>query len=185
MHNADHFTFLPRGADMKFKILHSIDMPIEQMSVAAICEKAGISRQSFYNHFESKYQIAYWVFDLANTLYFGRIGSELTWEEGVHAGLEFLEDERLYLVNAFAENPTDIEVEPFFASRRDALIDAIEEKTNEPIDDEMRFYVDFYIAQGNQLVVDWLLSPAPVDTPTMTRYLIGCVPQKLREALGS
>lgn len=39
---------------MKFKILHAVHRPLDELSVQKICRKAGISRKTFYRHFESR-----------------------------------------------------------------------------------------------------------------------------------
>lgn len=41
----------------KMKILHAVSKSLDQITVGEICRNAGISRQTFYRHFESKYDI--------------------------------------------------------------------------------------------------------------------------------
>ena len=40
---------------IKMKILHAVNKSLDQITVAEICRNAGISRQTFYRHFEDKY----------------------------------------------------------------------------------------------------------------------------------
>ena len=42
---------------IKMKILHAVNKSLDQITVAEICRNAGISRQTFYRHFESKQEI--------------------------------------------------------------------------------------------------------------------------------
>ena len=44
----------------KMKILHAVDKSLDRITIAEICENAGISRQTFYRHFQSKYDIPWW-----------------------------------------------------------------------------------------------------------------------------
>ena len=44
----------------KMRILHAVDKSLDRITVAEICRNAGISRQTFYRHFESKYDIPWW-----------------------------------------------------------------------------------------------------------------------------
>ena len=37
----------------KMKILHAVDKSLDRITIAEICENAGISRQTFYRHFQS------------------------------------------------------------------------------------------------------------------------------------
>lgn len=52
--------------EAKIKILHAVDRPIEQLSLEEICARAGISRQTFYKHFDSKYSIGLWYSNFCN-----------------------------------------------------------------------------------------------------------------------
>lgn len=40
------------------------EKPFQKISVADICEKCSMNRQSFYYHFKDKYELVIWVFDM-------------------------------------------------------------------------------------------------------------------------
>ena len=44
----------------KLKILHAVDKSLDRITISEICENADISRQTFYRHFKSKYDIPSW-----------------------------------------------------------------------------------------------------------------------------
>lgn len=176
------YFFLPKSAEMKFGILHALDRPIDDMSVGEICKNAGISRQTFYNHFESKYQIAYWFLDFAFTMYFERIGTDLKWDESVQATMEFIGSEREHLQHAFARNPEDNEVEPQLEKRKQKMLNLLS-RNGVDIDEEMVFYVNFHISQGNQLIVDWCLGAYEISPTLMAKYFTGCTPMAILQAL--
>lgn len=67
---------------MCLRILKSVDKPLEHITVNEICEKAGISRQTFYNHFESKYMLRSWWSEHCERFTLDKIGIDLSWEEG-------------------------------------------------------------------------------------------------------
>lgn len=67
---------------MRLRILKSVDRPLETITVNEICEKAGISRQTFYNHFESKRMLRSWWSECCEQRSLDRIGIDLSWEEG-------------------------------------------------------------------------------------------------------
>lgn len=67
---------------MRLRILKSIDKPLEVISVNDICKKVGISRQTFYNYFESKYMLRSWWSEYCEQFTLDRIGINLSWEEG-------------------------------------------------------------------------------------------------------
>lgn len=62
-------------------MLKSVDRPLEVISVNDICKNAGISRQTFYNHFESKYMLRSWWSEYCEQFSLDRIGIDLSWEE--------------------------------------------------------------------------------------------------------
>lgn len=66
----------------RLRILKSVDKPLEIITVNDICENAGISRQTFYNHFESKYMLRSWLSEYCEQFSLDRIGIDLSWEEG-------------------------------------------------------------------------------------------------------
>lgn len=71
-----------KAFSMRLRILKSVDKPLEIITVNDICENAGISRQTFYNHFESKYMLRSWLSEYCEQFSLDRIGIDLSWEEG-------------------------------------------------------------------------------------------------------
>lgn len=66
---------------MRLRILKSINKPLDDITVNEICSNAGISRQTFYNHFESKYMLRSWWSEHCERSTLDRIGIDLSWEE--------------------------------------------------------------------------------------------------------
>ena len=177
------YIFLPKGTMTKFRILHSIDGPIDDLTVGQICETSGISRQAFYSHFKSKYDVPYWLFDLANDLYVSKIGRELSWEEGYREAFAFIHDEREHLMHCFAENPLDHEVEPYLEKQRKELVATLTDYKRRTVGDELMFYVDFLVYKGNELVVDWCRGGVPPSPEQLYERFTNCAPHKLYEIL--
>ncbi|WP_371298236.1 TetR/AcrR family transcriptional regulator [Paraeggerthella sp.] len=48
-----------------------------------MCENAGISRQTFYRHFQSKYDIPWWHSIFCRQFYLNEIGRTVDWKTGV------------------------------------------------------------------------------------------------------
>ena len=55
-----HYIEKPRGFDVRMRVVEAVTEPIRTLSVTEICRRAGISRQTFYSYFESKYAIGSW-----------------------------------------------------------------------------------------------------------------------------
>lgn len=71
-----------RALSMRLHILKSVDKPLDDITVNEICQNANISRQTFYNHFESKYMLRSWWSEHCERFTLDRIGIDLSWEEG-------------------------------------------------------------------------------------------------------
>ena len=91
---------LPQGAELKLRILHSIDRPIDDITVDEICRRCGISRRTFYNHFNSKSSILPWFSGLARTAFIEEIGRSLSLEEGLLRFYQFIYSERDFVMFA-------------------------------------------------------------------------------------
>lgn len=71
-----------KALSTRLHILKSVNKSLDEITVNEICENAGISRQTFYNHFESKYMLRSWWSEYCEQFTLDRIGIDLSWEEG-------------------------------------------------------------------------------------------------------
>lgn len=62
----------------KMSILHAVDQSLDRMTISEICEKANISRQTFYRHFRSKYDIPWWFCIFCRQFYLNEIGRTIS-----------------------------------------------------------------------------------------------------------
>lgn len=79
---------------MKMNILHSVDRSLDCMTVSEICKKANISRQTFYRHFRSKYDIPWWFSIFCRQFYLNEIGRTISWRTGYYHHIRLLSTER-------------------------------------------------------------------------------------------
>lgn len=74
----------------KMKILHAVNKSLDQITVSEICRNAGISRQTFYRHFESKYDIPWWYSIFCRQFYLNEIGRTIDWKTGYYHHLRLI-----------------------------------------------------------------------------------------------
>lgn len=67
----------------KMKIMHAVDKSLDRVTISEICEKAGISRQTFYRHFKSKYDIPWWFSIFCCQFYLNEIGRTIDCVRGI------------------------------------------------------------------------------------------------------
>ena len=127
----------------RMRILNAIDEPLDSLSVADICAKAGISRQTFYNHFKSKYSIISWWSECCEPIYLDKIGFQYSWEEGTLRHTRLIYSMQNVLGPALSHSHTQEFTNETVARRRDRVLDALNRRGVE-VDDLMRFCVDQY-----------------------------------------
>lgn len=183
MENDIQYVFLTAGTETKFRILHGIDRPINSMTVGKICENCHISRPTFYAHFDSKYSIPFWLFDLASDLYLVQIGRTITWDRGIHGFFSFLYGERAHLQNAFIDNPDRMEVESRLQGRRNKIIETLRSYKNLEPDDTLLFFVEHFVNCGNLLATEWCIKGMKTDPATFAKLFTACMPAELINVL--
>ena len=83
---------LSKQVETRLRIMHAVDRPIDELTCAAICAKADVSRQLFYRYFDSKFDIPYWFATECDRSTISEIGRSLTWEEGFSDFFSLLHD---------------------------------------------------------------------------------------------
>ena len=83
----------------KMKIMHAVDKSLDRVTISEICEKAGISRQTFYRHFKSKYDIPWWFSIFCRQFYLNEIGRTIDWRTGYYHHIRLIATERDFSAN--------------------------------------------------------------------------------------
>lgn len=136
---------------MRLRILKSVDRPLETITVNEICEKAGISRQTFYNHFESKHMLRSWWSECCEQRSLDRIGIDLSWEEGSIRYARLMLSPGSFIFKSASSNRAESEpYERILVERRiDALYNACSCQNIE-ITPDLEYAIHYY-AQGLRL----------------------------------
>lgn len=167
-----------KNEDVRFAVLRAITEPIEEMTVTQISAAAGISRQTFYSLFPTKFDVAYWFITLAEERYIYEIGRSLTLEEGLLGFFTFIEKEREALANALERNPNKRELRVRLSKLESEVLWSIQSKGFE-VDDDLKFCVAYTIESANCLVAGWCVHHGVEDAETMARRMLLCVPNSL------
>lgn len=168
------------GAELEMRILRAVSRPIAEMTVEQICKGAGISRQTFYAHFKSKFDIVYWYISIAEETYLYEIGRTLTLEEGLDGFFEFLYRERGPLVNAFEKDPKKRELRHRLEKPCNEFMWTILSKGVD-VGDDLRFCIVYTVESANCLVAGWCLNGMDEPPDVVSRRLAMCLPAQLVE----
>lgn len=172
------------GIQTKMDILHAVDEPLDRTTITKICKNAGISRKTFYRHFESKYDIPWWHTIYCRKFYLNEIGRTIDWRTGYYHYLRMILMERDFYrltIKGISGNP--FAVTPVSENRVKVLLDTLERYRNVTIDDNMKFLVETFSRLECAVIDGWLKSSQPADLHLWTDYMISLVPPRLYEAL--
>lgn len=166
------------------KIMHAVDKSLDRVTISEICEKAGISRQTFYRHFKSKYDIPWWFSIFCRQFYLNEIGRTIDWRTGVlppHSpyrhGTRFFRKSIQYSINT----PFGQTIMP--QNRKVVLLETLQSYRHVPVDHNMQFLVETFSKLECEVLNDWFRSDAPMDLNMWTDDLVSLVPDRLYRAL--
>lgn len=168
----------------KMEILHAVDKSLDRITIAEICENAGISRQTFYRHFQSKYDIPWWHSIFCRQFYLNEIGRTIDWKTGYYHHLRLIAQERDFYrksIQYSINTPFGQTVMP--ENRKTVLLETLEKYRHVTVNDNMRFIVEMFSKLECEVLNDWFRSDAPTDLVRWTDDLVSLVPDRLYRAL--
>lgn len=176
------------GVDTCMKVVDATirlldDKGLDDLSVGAICSNAGISRTTFYYHFDDKFDIVQWHYDHVARQNLFETGRTLTWFQAHYRNtFEVLKKKELYLA-AFKLRGYQSLFAYAKRQRIDTLKATITEYKNEALDHELEFQI-YALAEAEVASMSrWFKEGMPFDLETLCRYLEGIVPLRLHDLL--
>lgn len=147
-------------------------MSFAKIHVSHICDKCSMNRQSFYYHFQDKFELMNWIFDMDFIELFNQEPSEQTLE-GVTALCRILYDNRQFYRNALmvqgqnslGEHIREI-AKPILNERlKDAL-------SNEESPD---FYREFFLDAILNAILRWITEPGCEPPEAFVSHFFSCI----------
>ena len=175
---------LSKPDQIRLRILEAVDQPIGEMSVKMICDNAGISRQTFYNHFESKYDISLWFSYLIDDMTLRQIGRTATWEEGLLAYCSSIYERRSFFKLTAKKRLADNHQGKRTAEshRSDEMRETLVMRGVERIPDDLSFCITYYARTECSAIGDWMRTGCTTLPAQMAHNMYELVPPLLREA---
>jgi len=158
--------------------------PFHKISIQDVCDKAQVSRQTFYRHFENKHAAVHWHWAQIALKYQRRVGRDLSLYESLILTLE----EAAPYVEFYADASTFPGYESLVAfgyrsrveTLKDTLFNYLGLKPTEMID----FQIEFF-AEAESRKIETLLRETPFDPRRAATLLASCVPNELNSLLES
>ena len=100
---------MPRSNQTKHLLAESLQelmvtTPLEKISVNDIVDHAGVGRNTFYYHFEDKYDLVNWYFQSGITQFLVERGAYTSWDSLLAAIKDYFFENKVFYCNALAYN---------------------------------------------------------------------------------
>lgn len=173
---------------MKYRLAEAMKtcmrtMPVEKITVKEIVQECGTTRQTFYRYFLDKYDLINWYFDKILMESFEHMGEGTTVYEGLCKKFQYIEEEKLFFKAAFRNDQQNCLREHDFRLILAFYTRQIEEKTKEPISENLRFLLEMYCQGSIYMTVQWVLGERKSTPQEMAKALVSAMPSELYDVM--
>ncbi|MBQ9000961.1 MAG: TetR/AcrR family transcriptional regulator [Eggerthellaceae bacterium] len=173
------------NADIKMSVVDAMDelmreKPIDRLSVASICENAGISRATFYRYFTDKFSVVQWLLKYVMAQGANEIGRTLTFYDGYYTS-EVLILERYYDFFANSAKSNDYNSLDQFSPRlrKEVFERTITKHYKLEYTEHMRFMVNATVEMETSLFPMWHYGEIDCTIEEACQWMVECVPREL------
>ena len=149
--------------------------PLDKITVTDIVSTAGKTRQTFYRHFQDKYDLVNWYFEKLVLKSFEEMNQGGSLQEALNLKFAFIEQEHAFFKEAFKSNDYD------FCCIYDFYKNYIYKNTGKTLSSDIDFLLNMYCRGSVDMTVEWVLNDIPIKKEEIVSYLIEAIPDKLKE----
>ncbi|NHM13600.1 TetR/AcrR family transcriptional regulator [Xiamenia xianingshaonis] len=160
------------------------DRDFASLQVKEICERAEISRQTFYRYYRDKYEIIQWHFlcICESTLF--EMGRSLGWDEAEVAAIKAIYARKTLYMKAYQDSKNYQSISAFgHRMVRQSLIETIVEHRKLPLTEELEFQVNYFANATLITFTNWGKKGMRIHPEKFARLLTCCAPRELYELL--
>jgi probable dihydroxyacetone kinase regulator len=118
---------------------------LDKISVCEIVSNCGAGRQTFYNHFNNKYDLINWIYESSTRSIRNKFFCNEKWDKVIGMLLLHIKENQPFYVNAFNNEEKDIFINFVIKNTSDAYKKLIKRRVGEKtLSDELAFAIDFY-----------------------------------------
>lgn len=171
---------------MKYRLAEAMktcmkSMSVDKITVKEIVTECGTTRQTFYRHFQDKYDLINWYFDKILLESFEHMGEGKTVYEGLVNKFRFIEAEKLFFRAAFSTDEQNCLRDHDFELILKFYRDRIEEKMQRPISGQLEFLLEMYCQGSIYMTVQWVTDKIKCTPQAMAKSLVDAMPAELEE----
>lgn len=154
---------------------------LDKITVTDIVSTAGKTRQTFYRHFQDKYDLVNWYFEKLVLKSFEEMNQGGTLQEALNLKFAFIEQEHAFFKEAFKSNDYNNLIHYDFCCIYDFYKEYIRKNTGKTIPSDIDFLLKMYCRGSVDMTVEWVLNDMPILKEEIVNYLIDAIPDKLKE----
>ncbi|SHJ81493.1 TetR/AcrR family transcriptional regulator C-terminal domain-containing protein [Hespellia stercorisuis] len=156
---------------------------LDKISVKDIVENCGMTRQTFYRHFQDKYALVNWYFEVLVRDSFKEMGTKKTLEGALIKKFYFIKSEKYFFKAAFQSKDYNSLMEYDYQYILNFYTEVIEKKTGKPLEEDVRFLLEMYCRGSISMTANWAIHETEETPEEMARLLVEALPMKLQELL--
>ena len=145
--------------------------PLDKITVTDIVSTAGKTRQTFYRHFQDKYDLVNWYFEKLVLKSFEEMNQGGSLQEALNLKFAFIEQEHAFFKEAFKSNDYNNLIHYDFCCIYDFYKKFIYKKTGKDLSKDIDFLLNMYCRGSVDMTVDWVLNDMPIKKEEIVQYL--------------
>ena len=155
------------------------ERPLDKITVKDLVEDCGVNRQTFYYHFQDKYDLINWYFDRILLESFQHMGEGKTAYEGLVNKFHYIEEEKLFFKAAFRNDDQNCLRDHDFELIREFYKNQIEEKSGKTMSEHLQFQLEMYCQGSIYMTVQWVLGEMKESPENLAHALAQSMPEEL------
>lgn len=174
-------------ADLRMsQILDALESLVESkryssITVKMICNRANISRPTFYRYFKDKDDIVQWYWNQSGERYLRQANETNSWYEGNLLMLkEFKQHAKLMTAVLAHDEGMNSCIKHGYRQRIRYLRELIAKENTLELTGDIVFEIRFFADAESRAIANWVVGGMPEKPEVIARRIEGCVPTHLR-----